>query len=355
MSEENTNDGPSVDAIMELVGESDEDAQDIAAADASRAEDSEGKPLDEVIPNESSVSTSKVGPDKSINSEVETDDAEDDTPTENVDEDELEKAYEILKRDGWKTRQLTRLAKDDVLALAAHRSKVQKDVDEAFSERSKLRKESEEAAAKSLEEANAPKTPDAPPAQPSLADLRDAARPFVDALENGEDPSQALSDFVGNAFAAHSESLTTRLAEAEQRSSLLGAAIEEILMESAKARLLERVPQLKDDETFDKVRKSAVELGSTEMFSDQTGMRRFASLLEAAAKLELPDGPSPEELERQEKLERQKANGKPARATKASAKKKPKTDDEMIAEKIRMAEAGHTSEEIVRAFGGQKY
>jgi len=329
--------GPSVEEILKLTGETDE-PDEVEAPESEAPEATEAPETPEGAEPEP-----ELEPEPETTTEGETDDS--------VDEDDLEKAYEILRRDGWKTRQLTKLAQQDVLDLAAHRSKVQRDVDEAFQERNRLRNTAKEPA-EVTEEPGAKETPSSPPATPSLADLKEAARPFAEAIENAEDPSEALVAFAQQAFSAQSQELAQRLGESEKRSEFLESALTDMLLDQAKARVVERIPQLQDGDLFEKVQKAAIEMGKTEMFANKRGVSRIEALLNAAAKIELPDAPSADELERQEKLERKKANGSVAPVQKRTVvSKKPKNNDELIAAKIRMAEEGYTPAEIVRELG----
>lgn len=339
--------GPSVDDIMSVIGLTSEGEQDISVPDTEVSEP--GAPTtDSAKLSEDTVVEDDAAKEESTDSDTT---ADGDTAEPEKTDDALDDAYSVLLRDGWKVGQLTKLARRDVLELAKHRAKVQRDTDEAFAERDRLQKLSKESTQVSEESATGSDTAAPVPALPSLADLSTVARPFAEAIENAEDPSDALAAFTQHVVETQTRDVQDRVTKLDEQTRVLSAFLEDMVWDRARGELSERIPQLSQDSDFERVKEAALGLGQ-ERHKDKTGIPRLVALLEDAAKLELPDAPSKKEVERQERIDRQKEQGNPAKAGVSKGKSKPKTDEQIVDSKIAMAMQGHTAEEIIRAHGG---
>lgn len=167
-------------------------------------------------------------------------DAEDTPQTETAENPtELETALRALRRDGYGSQVLDKMAKRDILAIGLKRAKNQEDVDKAFGDLKSLREKAEKNE-KPATEGNTPAT--------VTADLSKILPKLAEKL--GDEEAPALVAQIVEAIAAP---LRAELAE-------LKASNARSVLDTARSRLRERFPGLSDESTWSKVVEKAKQI-----------------------------------------------------------------------------------------------
>lgn len=264
---------------------------------------------------------SKPEPAISTDPPAEVEEADDDErtgPDWDLEDDETNKAWNVLRRDDWPPEFIRQLSRADLLARAAKRSKVQADIDRAFSST----KSGKEAPAETGENGHQA----APATTPDVSTLSET-------LGWDEAESQALAKYVEASIqAAVMPTLKLVLARLEQDESKTWTA--------ARDELKGRIPQLADDETFQRLHEKAQSIKAATK----------AKALEAAAVADGLEVVPTSEIERKQRLAKLRKSGTPS-APSGQPKRPQLSGASKIAEGIRLAEQGLTREEILARLG----
>ena len=218
-----------------------------------------------------------------------------------IDTDALEEAWSVLRRDGFSKDDLAALSDEAITRLAAHRKKVQSDVDRMLNE-SKQATTSEEAQ-QSPAEREEPTTAEAPERQPVPANLQQAAKQFADYVGLDEKGADLLA-----------QSYESLLAPMTQQIGALKNYVAGQQIESARARLADKYPQVADasSEEYQRVVKRMNKLYGDESHKD------IASLMEDAIAFEFRDQLKQEAESAKTQIRNLRNNGTPAKATGAT-------------------------------------
>ena len=218
-----------------------------------------------------------------------------------IDTDALEEAWSVLRRDGFSKDDLAALSDEAITRLAAHRKKVQSDVDRMLNE-SKQATTSEEAQ-QSPAEREEPTTAEAPERQPVPANLQQAAKQFADYVGLDEKGADLLA-----------QSYESLLAPMTQQIVALQNYVAGQQIESARARLADKYPQVADtsSEDYQRVVKRMNKLYGDESHKD------IASLMEDAIAFEFRDQLKQEAESAKTQIRNLRNNGTPAKATGAT-------------------------------------
>ena len=218
-----------------------------------------------------------------------------------IDTDALEEAWSVLRRDGFSKDDLAALSDEAITRLAAHRKKVQSDVDRMLNE-SKQATTSEEAQ-QSPAEREEPTTAEAPERQPVPANLQQAAKQFADYVGSDEKGDDLLA-----------QSYESLLAPMTQQIVALQNYVAGQQIESARARLADKYPQVADtsSEDYQRVVKRMNKLYGDESHKD------IASLMEDAIAFEFRDQLKQEAESAKTQIRNLRNNGTPAKATGAT-------------------------------------
>lgn len=156
---------------------------------------------------------------------------------DNIDTDEIAEAWSVLRRDGFSKDDLGALSDEAVLRLAAHRKKVQGDVDRMLSEsKAKSTEAEEQIQAEPVE----PNTAEASTGQPVADNLREAAKVFADYAGLDDEGT----DLLAKSYAAV-------MAPLQQQLQGLQNFIAGQQIEAARVRLADRYPQVADTSSDD--------------------------------------------------------------------------------------------------------
>jgi hypothetical protein len=207
---------------------------------------------------------------------------------EDIDTDEIAEAWSVLRRDGFSKDDLGALSDEAVMRLAAHRKKVQSDVDRMLSESKQTQEEPEE-----------PTTAEAPTGQPISGDLQQAARVFADYAGLDDEGTEMLA-----------KSYAAVLAPLQQQLQGLQNFIAGQQIEAARARLADRFPQVADtsSEEYGRVIQRMNKLYSADSHND------IGQLMEDAIAFEFRDQLRGEAESATTKLRNLRNNGTPSRA-----------------------------------------
>lgn len=234
-----------------------------------------------------------------------------------------------LKRDGMSESMIRRLGMDDALRLGKKRVKVQRDYQKAFGSR-------------------APEDDAGSGYQAEPIDLTAAVKPLGSTLGLSDEESQELAKHlpgvIDAAVSKRMERLESALLSVMQREE--GTA-----WSAARAELVERIPGLSDDSTFEEdIKPLALKLARSGIADEAVGLDRVRILIEAASKLHFDNIPSRAEVERRQKLSNLRKTS--ANVSKRSPTHKAITDPlERIKEGIRLQRAGKSLEEIKSHLG----
>jgi hypothetical protein len=157
--------------------------------------------------------------------------------------------------------------------------------------------------------------------------------------EFGEDEAQKIALYVDARLKAATEEATAPLLE----------AIGDMIDAQQRSRLSGAVPGGLDGAGYERVRQRAIELGSSNLYSDLRGTARQDALFDAALRLEYPDAPAKQE--RHDRQQAKRRNGLPSRS--GRSKRAP---DKLSGEELTMARAlafaqGKTAEEVREMYG----
>ncbi len=204
--------------------------------------------------------------------------------------------------------------------------------DRTYRERAELQKRLEDLQA----------TREAEPAVPTASTDLETYKPLVE--EFGEDPSGALDEHI-------MARIQSALGEGPKKLAQLEQALEAMYMKQVRGEL--GITQLTDPQVWERVQARTGELWATTAHGNLQGLERLQAVMRDAAKLELPDLPTPEQerAEKEEAAARRKGSPK-ARASKPK-KSKPQTHEEMVDAMARYITEhdGVTSEQVRAHFG----
>lgn len=254
---------------------------------------------------------------------------EEEQPVEEREEgDDLSKAITALKRDGLSSSVIEKMTEAEIIELGEKRAKVQGDADNAYRELSELRKQQETAPESETEsKANAEPTD-----QPVVADLDQAVKPFADIF--GEDAAEALTGYSKAAV----KPLVDALAAQSQM-------VEDMMLKSTKSDLLDRFPQLADQESYARVSTRMQTLAKSGEYSD------FRSLMSDAARIEFSDDSHQASTEISSKRAKDKAAGQMSPATGSEPPSHSLSSDEREEALLDALESGMPINEAKRLYG----
>jgi|DEB0MinimDraft_6_1074348.scaffolds.fasta_scaffold21497_5 hypothetical protein len=218
-----------------------------------------------------------------------------------IDTDELEEAWSVLRRDGFSKEDLAALSDEAISRLAAHRKKVQSDVDRMLNE-SKQSKDAEQPE-QSQTEREEPTTAEATERQPAEANLQAAAKQFADYVGLDEKGAELLA-----------ESYSSLLKPLQDQVMAMQNFIANQQIESARVRLADRYPQVADTSSDDWNRV----LTRMNKLYDTESHRDLGGLMEDAIAFEFRDQLKQEAESAKTQIRNLRTNGTPAKATGAS-------------------------------------
>ena len=218
-----------------------------------------------------------------------------------IDTDELEEAWSVLRRDGFSKEDLAALSDEAISRLAAHRKKVQSDVDRMLNE-SKQSKDAEQPE-QSQTEREEPTTAEATERQPAEAHLQAAAKQFADYVGLDEKGAELLA-----------ESYSSLLKPLQDQVMAMQNFIANQQIESARVRLADRYPQVADTSSDDWNRV----LTRMNKLYDTESHRDLGGLMEDAIAFEFRDQLKQEAESAKTQIRNLRTNGTPAKATGAS-------------------------------------
>lgn len=236
-----------------------------------------------------------------VEAQAETEEPEDTDNTEDtgdIDTDALDEAWSVLRRDGFKQDDLALLSDEAVLRLAAHRKKVQGDVDRMLSE---AKPKSQE---QNPEESEAPVTAEATAGQPTGDHLQQAAKSFADYV--------GLDDEGAKLLAKSYEQLVTPLSQQVQA---MQNYIAEQQIEAARQQLAGQFPQVADRNSDDYGR---VVNRMNKLYSEGSH-KNLNQLMEDAIAFEFRNEIRQQASEANTKLRNLRTNGTPVKAKGAQA------------------------------------
>lgn len=220
---------------------------------------------------------------------------------EDIDTDEIAEAWSVLRRDGFSKDDLGALSDEAVMRLAAHRKKVQSDVDRMLNE-SKQSKDAEQPE-QSQTEREEPTTAEATERQPAEANLQAAAKQFADYVGLDEKGAELLA-----------ESYSSLLKPLQDQVMAMQNFIANQQIESARVRLADRYPQVADTSSDDWNRV----LTRMNKLYDTESHRDLGGLMEDAIAFEFRDQLKQEAESAKTQIRNLRTNGTPAKATGAS-------------------------------------
>jgi len=215
-----------------------------------------------------------------------------------IDTDELEEAWSVLRRDGFSKEDLAALSDEAISRLAAHRKKVQSDVDRMLNE-SKQPKDAEQPE-QSQTEREEPTTAEATKRQPAEAHLQAAAKQFADYVGLDEKGAELLA-----------ESYSSLLKPLQDQVMAMQNFIANQQIESARVRLADRYPQVADTSSDDWNRV----LTRMNKLYDTESHRDLGGLMEDAIAFEFRDQLKQEAESAKTQIRNLRTNGTPAKAT----------------------------------------
>lgn len=221
--------------------------------------------------------------------------------TSDIDTDELEEAWSVLRRDGFSKDDLAALSDEAIARLAAHRKKVQSDVDRMLNESKKTDSAPQ---AQSPEEPSEPKTAEAAQGQPVGDNLREAAKAFAEHVGLDEEGTNVLA----KSYEALVQPFQQQLAAMQQQ---MAAA----QLDSARARLVDQYPQVADTKSEEWGRVVA---RMNKMYSDSDSYDTVEALMEDAIAFEFRDQIRAEAESAKTEIRNLRNNGTPAKATGAA-------------------------------------
>ena len=236
--------------------------------------------------------------------------------SDQVDTADLEDAWSVLRRDGFNRDDLAALSDEAVLRLAAHRKKVQTDVDRMLSDAKKADKEQTE---QSPEEPSEPTTAEAAQGQPVGDNLLQAAKAFADHVGLDDEGAQILA----KSYESLIQPFQQQLAAMQQQ---MAAA----QLDSARSRLVGKYPQVADTKSEEWGRVVA---RMNKMYSDSDSYDTVEALMEDAIAFEFRDQIRAEAESAQNSLRNLRKNGvasKPSGAQPAA----PEMTSEQIEDQI---------------------
>lgn len=214
-----------------------------------------------------------------------------------IDTDELAEAWSVLRRDGFQKDDLGALSDEAVMRLAAHRKKVQTDVDRKLSEATSQKTDDQEQSQESAEE---PTTAEATPSATLSEDLLSAAKSFAEHVGLDDDGAQKLA-----------ESYNSLLQPMRQQMEQLSQFVAQQQLESARLRLVDRYPQVADKSSDEFAR---VVERMTKMFQGDAN-QDMAVLMEDAIAFEFRDQMRGEAESAQQTIRNLRNNGAPSTPT----------------------------------------
>ena len=236
--------------------------------------------------------------------------------------EEHKAALAALKRDGMTQAMIDRLGLDDGLKLAKTAGKRQRDYDKRFSE-AKIGKDE---------------------ASNGYQVSKDAFKPLVETFGLDEKESDALVGAMSAAVLEIVKPYTNAVLALAQHN-------EATAWSAARKELVERIPQLAEDDSFEAVRGQAEILIRAGIGRDLTGQARINAAIEAAAKISFDDIPSKSEVQRRQKLSSLK-KVQPNSPTSPASSAKSITDPVLrIREAMRLQAKGLGRAEILQQLG----
>ena len=234
-----------------------------------------------------------VADDQPVEQQPEQPEQAEDTPKEAS--ADLEDAWSILRRDGFDRADLAALSDEAILRLAAHRKKVQGDVDRMLSE---AKKANEEVPEQSQAESDEPTTAEATSDQPEEDNLLGAARLFADHV--------GLDDEGTKLLAKSYEAIVQPFASQLQQMQMQMAAM---TVEAARRQLVDQYPQVADTngEGWQKV------VARMNKMSTEGSYDTVEQLMEDAIAFEFRDQYRSEAQSAQQQIRNLRTNGSPSR------------------------------------------
>ena len=220
--------------------------------------------------------------------------------TSESDTGDLEEAWSVLRRDGFSKDDLAALSDDAIARLAAHRKKVQTDVDRMLSDAKGANEAQPE---QSPEEPSEPTTAEAAQGQPVGDNLLQAAKAFADHVGLDDEGAQILA----KSYESLIQPFQQQLAAMQQQ---MAAA----QLDSARSRLVGKYPQVADTKSEEWGRVVA---RMNKMYSDSDSYDTVEALMEDAIAFEFRDQIRAEAESAQTSLRNLRQNGvvsKPAGA-----------------------------------------
>jgi hypothetical protein len=209
-------------------------------------------------------------------------------------------AREVLKRDGWDESDLAGMDEAVLIKMAAHRRKVQQDVDRKLRERGASDSDDRDEETQSDPEPQ----PAEPTGQPETADLLTAIQPIAEHLGLDDEGAKLLA----SAHEAAVQPLQSVLQQQNQVIEQLHAQVLRMDIERARQGLSEQFPQLANTagEDFQRVIKRMDEL------SDSGSYETIDGLMRAAVGMEFGNELADAAEAAQAQIRRQRTNGQMA-------------------------------------------
>ena len=245
--------------------------------------------------------------------------------TEAADPD-LEKSLTVLRRDGLPDGVISRMTDDEILSLAAKRSKVQSDTDDAYRQLQDLKK-AKESDTESVEESETSGSE-----QPSYANLDEALEPFIKLY--GEEAGEALK----TAQQAALNPMIERLQAAQN-------VVEGMMLDLSRGKMKDQYPQLADEEGYARVKTRMENLIKTGEYSN------IEVLMADASRLEFGEDAAVASREINERRSRQKAEGQMTPAGGGETPAHSLTDDERQEALLSALEEGMSTSDARRLYG----
>lgn len=179
---------------------------------------------------------------------------------------ELEKAMAALRRDGLPQTLIEKMSNEEVLEYGEKRAKVQGDTDDAYRQLSELKNGKETPAESNETSETVAESAEVTP----VVDLKEAVQPFAEIF--GEDAAQALQSVTEAAIAPYVQQLQTQ-----------AAAMETLMVDSARNQLVGEYPGLSTPEGYSAVTDRMKSLLKTGDYSDVNTLMADASRITFAS------------------------------------------------------------------------
>ena len=241
---------------------------------------------------------------------------------------ELEKAMAALRRDGLPQTLIEKMSNEEVLEYGEKRAKVQGDTDDAYRQLSELKNGKETPA-----ENNEPSETVAESAEVTpVVDLKEAVQPFAEIF--GEDAAQALQSVTEAAIAPYVEQLQTQ-----------AAAMETLMVDSARNQLVGEYPGLGTQEGYQAVTDRMKSLLKTGDYSDVN------TLMSDAARITFASESNSQAQNYQTKLVQDRNLGQMTPSDKGSIPQKAMTSDDRDDAMLAALEAGMSAADARNTYG----